>query len=329
MKLLFLTDTHIRGNTPENRLDNLSETLKAKLSEVVEIADQYGVDYILHGGDFFDIASPSLAMTGDFLEIFKKFKVPIYAISGNHDLFGSNLVTLPRTLLGFIARLGFIKLLMPGERVYLEKHNVRLQLTGQPYHYNIDVREPALDYLVTKENADIAIHIVHGMLANQAEFPGNHTLVNDILQTEADITLSGHNHLGFGQLEIGGKHFINPGALVRLNNHKREIERKIGVTLINLEGKRVACETIYLNSAPKGEAVLDRSKIEAKASLNLKLERFTQEIKQASDLEKMNVKAIINEVINNLEGSNEKLQAEALKRVAEAEEKILAKGGHL
>lgn len=328
MKLLFLTDTHIRGNTPENRLDNLGDTLKIKLNEVVEIADKYEVDYILHGGDFFDVASPSLAVTGEFLEIFKKFKVPIYAISGNHDLFGANLQTLPRTLLGFIARLGFINLLMPGEKVYLNKHNVTLQLTGQPYHYDIDIRPRELDYHVIKENADIAIHMVHGMLANQEEFPGNHTLVADILETKADITLSGHNHLGFGQLEIEGKHFINPGALIRLTNHKREIERKVGVTLINLEGKNIKCETIYLNSAPKGDEVLDRSKIEAKASLDLKLERFTQEIKQASDMEKMNVKAIINEVVNNLQGSQE-LRDEALKRIALVEEKFVSKGGNI
>ncbi len=318
----------MRGNTPENRLDNLSETLKNKLNEVVDIAEKHDVDYILHGGDFFDVASPSLAVTGEFLDIFKKFKVPIYAISGNHDLFGANLQTLPRTLLGFIARLGFIKLLMPGDKVYLEKNNVTLQLTGQPYHYDIDIRPRELDYHISKENADVAIHMVHGMLANQKEFPGHHTLVADILATEADITLSGHNHLGFGHLELDGKHFINPGALVRLTNHKREIERKVGITLINLDSNDIECEIIELNSAPIGDEVLDRSKIEAKASLDLKLERFTQEIKQASDMEKMNVKAIINEVINKLEGSQE-LRIEALKRIAIIEETMSLKGENI
>ncbi len=326
MKLLFLTDTHIRGNTPENRRDNLSVTLKNKVNEVIEIADKYEVDYILHGGDFFDVASPSLAVTGEFLELFRKFRVPIYAISGNHDLFGANLQTLPRTLLGFIARLGFINLLMPGEKIYLKKHEVCLQLTGQPYHYDIDVRPRELDYHMTKEAADIAIHMVHGMLAHQEEFPGHHTLVNDILETGADITLSGHNHLGFGNLEINGKHFINPGALVRLSNHRREIERKVGVTLINLEGKKIECKTIPITSAPLGEEVLDRSKVEAKASLNLKLERFTQEIKQAADMEKMNVKNIINEVINNLQDSEE-VREEALRRIALVEESMVFKGG--
>ncbi len=326
MRLLFLTDTHIRGNNPENRRDNLSDTLKNKVHEVIEIAEKHEVDYILHGGDFFDVASPSLAVTGEFLELFRKFRAPIYAISGNHDLFGANIQTLPRTLLGFIARLGFINLLMPGEKVYLKKHDVCLQLTGQPYHYDIDVRERELDYHILKENADIAIHMVHGMLANQEEFPGHHTLVNDILETQADITLSGHNHLGFGNLEVGGKHFINPGALVRLSNHKKEIERKVGVTLINLDGKKIECKTIYLDSAPLGDEVLDRSKLEAKAALNMKLERFTQDIKQAADMEKMNVRNIINEVVDKLQDSKE-VREEALRRIALVEENMVFKGG--
>lgn len=326
MKLLFLTDTHIRGNTPENRKDNLGDTLKNKINEVVEIADKYEVDYILHGGDFFDVASPSLAVTGEFLELFKQFTVPIYAISGNHDLFGANIQTLPRTLLGFIARLGFINLINPGEKIYLKKHDVCLQLTGQPYHYDIDIRPRELDYYVTKEAADVAIHMVHGMLAHQEEFPGPHTLIDDILETEADITLSGHNHLGFGNLEINEKYFVNPGALIRLSNHKKEIERKVGVTLIDLEGKKIECTTIPLSSAPLGEEVLDRSKVEAKASLNLKLERFTQEIKQAADMEKMNVRNIINDVINNLQDS-EDVREEALRRIAMVEENMVFKGG--
>ncbi|HZK42725.1 MAG TPA: metallophosphoesterase [Syntrophomonadaceae bacterium] len=326
MKLLYLTDTHIRGNTPENRLDILSDTLKNKINEVVRIAEEHDVDYILHGGDFFDVASPSLAITGEFLELFRKFKVPIYAISGNHDLFGANIQTLPRTLLGFIARLGFINLLFPGEKTYLKKHDVCLQLTGQPYHYDIDVRPREIDYQVSKESADIAIHMVHGMLVNQKEFPGPHTLIDDILETKADITLSGHNHLGFGIIERAGKYFINPGALIRLSNHRKEMARKVGVTLINLEGKQIECKNIWLKSALPGEEVLDRSKAEDKASLNLKLERFTQEIKQAADLEKMNVRNIINEVINNLEDSEE-VREEALRRIALVEESMVFKGG--
>ena len=34
MKLLYLTDTHIRGTSPKNRLDDYYESLKEKLKEI-------------------------------------------------------------------------------------------------------------------------------------------------------------------------------------------------------------------------------------------------------------------------------------------------------
>ncbi|MDU7114936.1 MAG: metallophosphoesterase, partial [Peptoniphilus harei] len=37
MKLLYLTDTHIRGTNPKNRIDDYQQTLKEKLTEVSNI----------------------------------------------------------------------------------------------------------------------------------------------------------------------------------------------------------------------------------------------------------------------------------------------------
>ena len=54
MKFLFFTDTHIRGNNPQNRIDDFVQTLNVKLREVFEIAKNEEVDIILHGGDIFD-----------------------------------------------------------------------------------------------------------------------------------------------------------------------------------------------------------------------------------------------------------------------------------
>lgn len=325
MRLLYFTDTHLRGNTPQNRLDSLPDTLKNKLQEVVELADTLGIDYVLHGGDFFDNPSPSLAAVGDFLEVFRQFRCPVYAVSGNHDLFGGNLNSLNRTLLGFLHRLGFVKLLMPGERTYLKKHELVLQLTGQPYHYEIDRRIPGLDYVVKKENADVAVHMVHGMLLDQAVFPeADFTLIDSILETEADVTLCGHNHLGFGIIRREDKFFVNPGALVRLSNHKQEITRKVGVVLIKLEGKEVACEFIPLKTALPGDKVLTREKAEGKNELSVKLAHFIKEIRQAADLEKMNARSIVEEIAK-ADGVEKEVREEALRRIALVEEELRPK----
>lgn len=322
MRLLYLTDTHFRGTTPQNRLDKLPDTLKNKLEEVVRLAAELKVDYVLHGGDFFDSPTPSLELMGDYLELFRQFTCPVYVISGNHDLFASNLNSLPRTLLGFLSRLGFLNLLLPGEKVYLKKHDIILQLTGQPYHYDIDRRDRLLDYAVKKDNADFAVHMVHGMLFDQADFPGQDiTLIDQISSTQADITLCGHNHLGFGVIEKEDKFFVNPGALVRLSNHKQEISRPIGIVLIDLESYKPVCKIIRLKSALPGEQVLTREKIVAKTELNLKLACFVQEIKKTSDFEKINARRII-EDISKKDEIDEEVRREALRRIALAEERL-------
>ncbi|MGI5921802.1 MAG: metallophosphoesterase family protein [Syntrophomonadaceae bacterium] len=326
MRFLFLTDTHIRGSNPQNRTDNLPESLRDKLVEVMEIASRYQVDYILHGGDFFDTPSPSLAVTADFLALFSACRIPVYTIPGNHDLFGANQNSLPRTLLGFLARLGFIKLLEAGRPVYLDKHNCRVQISGQPYHYDMDRRDPELDYTIKKNGADMAIHLVHGMLVNEKSFPGDQTQIDQILDTQAEITLCGHNHLGFGIIEKNGKSFINPGALVRLSNHRSEITRPVQVVLINLDGNQIESTLLPLKTARPGQEVLDRSKVEERNALQMKIDMFAQEIKQVANMEQMNVKNIIDEVVQSL-GESPQIRQEALDRIARVEESLRYKGG--
>lgn len=326
MKILFLTDDHKRGTSPENRKDNFPATVAAKLREVVEIACQEEVDYILHGGDFFDVPAPALSICADFLEIYQQFPAPVYVVPGNHDLFGHNPETLHRTMLGFAARLGVVKLL-GREPLYLEKDGVRVQLTGQCYHYDIDRRDPKEDYVVKKENCDYAIHVVHGMLLDRQSFPGPfYTLVEDIWETEADFTLAGHNHLGFPDIEKEGKYFLNPGALVRLSNRPAEISRPIQVIILELKKSGSSYKKVKLQSAPPGEDVLDRSRLEEAAFREEKLASYLAEVKSAASYKWTDVRALIEEIVVQ-EKLDQEVRDEALRRIALFEETLAYKEG--
>jgi DNA repair exonuclease SbcCD nuclease subunit len=321
MRLLFFTDDHKRGTTPANRKDDFPATLAAKLREVAAIAREREVDYILHGGDFYDVPAPAISVCGYFLEIYQQFPAPVYIIAGNHDLFGNNAETLPRTMLGLAARLGIVRMLGHGP-LYLEKDGVRLQLTGQGYHFEMDRRDPRDDYVVQKKDCDYAIHMVHGMLLDRAIFPGPfYTLVEQIWETEADFTLAGHNHLGFPDAERDGKHFLNPGALVRLSNHPREMRRPVQVICIDLGGSRPTFEKIRLKSALPGEDVLDRS-MQAEASFREKrLAGYLAEIKAAGSYERADVRLLVEDIAQN-EQLEPRIRAEALRRVGLAEEAL-------
>jgi len=224
MRLLFVTDTHLRGVAPRNRTDDFVATVKAKLQEVVALANELQVAAVLHGGDVFDVPMPGLAATGEFAAVLRSLEAPLYVVPGNHDLHGQNPASLMRTLLGFLGRWGVVRIL-DNNPVYLDDGHVRVQVSGAPFHFAID--DGGRDYIVKKQNCDVAIHICHGALLDRSFGPMvKYTLIDDIASlTEADYTLSGHYHLGYADVCRDGKWFLNPGALVRLSASSGEISR--------------------------------------------------------------------------------------------------------
>jgi len=325
LKLLFFTDTHIRGTTPKNRKDIFVDTIEQKLLEIIDIIKKNNVDFVLHGGDLFDRPDISITVASRFAMILDKIPVPLYLISGNHDIYGHNPETINRTMLGLLDALGVVKLIKNGEKIILEKDNIKVQLTGQPYVYDIDTPDH-LDYYLLKEKDDdvnYSIHMVHGMLLDRPFIKGiPYTLIDDIKDTLADITLSGHYHAGFKLTNIDGKYFINPGSLVRITNSLKEIERIPQAVLIDLE-ESIIIKQIPLKTALPGEEVLDRKEIENNLFKRERIFEFKQTIDAALDFEKMDINEVLMEVSNAEHVENE-VKIEALRRIAIIQMKGLA-----
>lgn len=258
MRLLYLTDTHIRSGNPRNRRDDFPAALRAKLLEVAGLVRKLGVFAVLHGGDFFDQPCPELPVVGEFVRIFRDMGVPVYVVPGNHDIFACNPDTLEHTVLGLLHQVGCLRVLQAGEKLYLKDGRVTVQLTGTPFHYNIDRQDPLLDYCVTKENCDFAIHLAHGMLLDRPFLPGTpYTLISQIAPfTEADYTLGSHAHFGYPDVEWDGRRFINPGALVRLSVQPPDRKRTPQVLLLDFSGPKPTHRKIPLRSARPGAEVL-------------------------------------------------------------------------
>ncbi len=324
LKLLFLTDTHIRGTTPKNRKDNLVETLEKKLMEIINIIQEYDIDYVLHGGDLFDRPDISVSIVSNFAAILNKFNVPIYIVSGNHDIYGHNPDTINRTMLGLLDALNVVTIVNRDEPIYLTKNGIKVQLTGQSYTYNIDDRANLDNYMVSNipKDVDYAIHMVHGMLLNKPFIKGiPYTLIDDIKETKAHITLAGHYHSGFGVVEIDGRYFVNPGSLVRITNSLSEIERTPKVALINLDDT-IEIKLLELKIAEKGDKILDRQEIENHVFKSERLFEFKQSIDSVIDFEKLEINEILLEV-SNAEGVSEEVKEEALRRIAHSQMKNL------
>lgn len=317
LKLLFLTDTHIRGTTPKNRKDEFVDTLERKLLEVVGIIKDYNIDYVLHGGDLFDRPDVSISIVSRFARILKQINLPIYLISGNHDIYGHNPLTLNRTIMGLLNELEILRVIDQDDTIILTKNGIKVQLTGQPYVYDIDDPNNKKYYILEKveNDVDFSIHMVHGMLFDRPFIKGiPYTLIEDIKETKADITLSGHYHSGFKLTKIDDKYFVNPGSMVRITNSLREIERIPQVVVIDLK-KDINISFVPLKTAQKGEDVLDRKEIELHAFKRERIYEFKQTIDAAIDFEKMDINDVLVEV-SLAEGLSDEVKLEALRRIA-------------
>lgn len=320
LKILFFTDTHIRGTNPKNRKDDFLVTLENKFREINEIIKTKDIDFVIHGGDLFDRPDISISVASRFTNILKKIKVPIYIVSGNHDIFGHNPQTLDRTMLGLLNSLDFLQVIDESKPVILSKDKIKVQITGVPYSYNIDETPDKYILKEIDEDANYSIHIVHGMLLDRPFIKGiPYTLVDDIIDTKANITLTGHYHAGFKTIERDGKFFINPGSLVRVTNSIKEIERTPQVCLIELNDN-INISMIQLKSALPGDEVLDRSEIEKSTFKSERILEFKQSIDSALNFEKMDINDLLIEVAFS-ENVDTNVKEEALKRIAQIQMK--------
>ncbi|QCX32297.1 metallophosphoesterase [Caloramator sp. E03] len=330
MKLLYFTDSHIRGTNPKSRKDNYIETLKEKFKEIVQVVYDENIDYVLFGGDLFDRPDLSLSIVNEFVIYLKELPFPIYSVLGNHDIFGQNPSTVGRTVLGILDTIGILKIINPNELIYLEKDGIRVQLSGSHYYYNIDTSSEKEGYIVKqKENCNYSIHIVHGMLLDRPFIKGvPHTLIDEVAnKTCADITLCGHYHTGYGIKKLYDKYFVNIGSISRISNTLSEIERIPAYLIIDI-GKELKFNIKNLKCAKPGEEVFDKELLKREELKEQKINEFIQQINSYGNFEILNIEKIINE-ISIREKIPDDVKNEAIRRIGEAQILLSSREGML
>lgn len=328
MKFLYFGDRHYSASkVPPNRIDDFLETTKNKDLEIIDIAKRENVTAFLQPGDFFNekdvngendflaeiidrwnMPSASSLLSNYFSsknkdDIFDNVNknIPIIGIAGNHDLIGNSLDTLPSTTLGLLSSLGLMRLVSKDKPVFFETEDgLKVAITGTSYHLHQDEKEFLDDYIVKDKLGDVHIHIVHGMLSDKDMGPLiKHTLIDNIIDTKADITLCGHNHIGFGILNINGKYFVNIGSVTRFTGDLKEMTREPSVALIDISKAGIKIENIPLKCAPAGNEVIDRSVLDEERKKKAAISKFRKEAESMKTKTKPDMSDFVESIADN------------------------------
>ena len=330
LKLIYMTDSHYRGTNPKARMDIFQEAIDAKFREVFALAAELAETHkviIVHGGDLFDSPDTAYSVSGDLAALLAQAPCPVYVCPGNHEIYGYNLDTLPRTALGFLARVGIVKLLNQEPVSVAGWADFSVYLTGQGFHHDMD--RTGRDYLVERINDDMTpkihhVHVVHGMLVERPlPYEVAHTIVKDC-KTNADVILSGHEHLGYGLIKrADGVWFCNPGALGRVSAKIEEMHRQIRVAVFTFTKDGISAELVPLRSARPGSAVLSRDHLIQAAEREERTAQFLALLASDRETRLLDVREIVNHIADS-EALPEPVRVEALNRLGKARELLSA-----
>lgn len=297
MKLLYFTDPHIRANSPGSRKDDFPETILRKLTWVGDYAYENKIDAILVGGDWLDRPDISYAMLNcviRLLFIWKTRGIRVFSILGNHDIYGYNPKTFGRTALSVLDGLDLIT------RLSMESHKFKcVSLTGADAHYSLD-KNGCVDHYVDVPDAPgfVKIHLVHGFLTKTKWGDGvPSTTIADIAHTNANIVLTGHDHGGFGIIEMNGRTFCNPGAIARVTAGVGDINLEVKVTLIEVHEQTLSYKLTLIplpaDIARPAAEVLDREKLELEKENKRQLVAFTNSIGDFEKYEAIDIYSLL------------------------------------
>lgn len=355
MKFLYFGDRHNSISVPVSRKDDFKETCLKKDLEIIDIGKKNNVSAFLHPGDFWDessnkvnnelvqevihrwfnidlatiiknINSNKYSSDSEVYDAIKK-QIPLIGVAGNHDLIGNNIKSLPNTTTGLLSSLGIMNLVSKEDPYFFyTEDGLKIAITGSSYHMFMDTPSHIDDYIVKEKLGDYHIHIVHGMLSDKSLGKLiRHTTIDQIKHTKADLTLCGHDHIGFGIVKTDNKYFINIGSVTRIKNDKKEITRKPSVLLIDITKEHgIQLQQIYLKSAEDGEKVLDRSVIEEKKEREAALEEYKREIRTFGIAKSVSIKDIVSDIAKNDKIPDE-IKNDVIDRITNKEIEIYSK----
>jgi len=198
MKFILISDLHISLEQPIGRLDNVAVISFHKLNIVLEYARKINA-VVVQAGDFVD-KPRSWFLLPMLTSCLMKYKIPIYCVAGQHDVYMYNEETKDNTTLGVLAKAGLVHILNEHP---VEIRNVRIY--GASHGQEIPVPDDGL----------VNILVVHEPIA--MEWAGVDYIDAEVFlkeHKEYDYILCGDIHRKF-LIQKNGRTILNTGPMVR------------------------------------------------------------------------------------------------------------------
>jgi len=326
LSFLFRTDVHINDTSPVSWKQGASypEEIWSNLDQIGLLASKHEVNAVLDGGDFFHSKAAIRTSHATILRTAKTHRayqvrgkeIPTYTVAGNHDLYGNDLGSLERQPLGVLYGCGVFNVL---DSVVFEDGDMRVRIVGVPYNPKRTVEE--LLSIQKQPGDDYLVAVIHG-LATKKPTARLDEIFNEpvfrygdlISQDGPDVFMFGHWHKDQGIEQIGGKWFVNQGALSRGSLTHENLNRTPQAALLTFDGK-IEVTTLPMVVAPASE-VFDLERKERNDTEMVHIQEFVEALQRD---EKFRPELTIEDNINSMgaEFSIEVAQT-ALRLLAEA-----------
>ena len=288
LAFLFRTDTHVSDRGPSSWKGDYPAEIWGNLEQIGRFARERDVRAVLDGGDYFHVKAASrnphsLVVKSAALQ--KTYPCPTYCVEGNHDIQYNSLETIERQPLGVLYESGVFQHLR--EQVF-EDGNLRVRVVGVPYNPH-RTREELLA-IQKKPGDSFLIAIVHALAGENPppkveEFFGEPVFHYADLVTEngPDVWCFVHWHKDQVIVTLGGKQFVNQGAVSRGALIRENTERTPKVSLLEVGPSGILTSMLPLIVAPAAD-VFDMERKERIEQESRSIDQFVLRLQQDAEI---------------------------------------------
>lgn len=323
LAFIFRTDTHVCDKSPSSWKGDYPAEIWSNLEQIGRFAKEREATAVLDGGDYFHVKSASRnphSLVIKSMAIQNAYPCPTWSVPGNHDMQYNVASSIEeKQPLGVLFESRIFRELR--EQVF-EDGGMRVRVVGLPYN----PERPLADLLAVQKQPgdDFLIAVVH-QLAGAAppskveDFFGEPVFRYQELATEngPDVFCFGHWHKDQGVEEIGGKKFVNQGAVSRGALINENTKRTPKVSLIEVEPTGIRVVELPLMVAP-AEDVFD---FEKKERAEKESEAIDQFIVQLQNNVRIDLSASIETNVEQLDFAQD-VRAAALEYLVRAREGV-------